>query len=84
MTTAIDEIARLTVRVQELEADLRAAQADLEGVDDELAIAQSALEDATAQADHDAYERAWTALSEFVADVRRGIRTLDEFEAVCA
>jgi hypothetical protein len=84
MTTAIDEIARLTVRVQALEADLLAAEADLKAAEAECSELQERWDRHAIEAECEADERARTAVAEFVADVRRGIRDLNEFEAVFA
>jgi hypothetical protein len=75
--TAAEEIANLTLRVQELEADLEKAE-------DERFALQERWDRHALDVEYESEERARTAVAEFVADVRRGIRDLDEYEAVFA
>lgn len=78
MTTAIDEIARLTARVQELEAELKEADEDATRWENDALTLAAELEEAKWQAGRS------RTMAEFIEDVRRGIRDLTEFEAVCA
>lgn len=75
---AADEIAALTKRVQELEADLQQANADAEMWERECLTVCADLEEARWFAKHG------QAVGEFIEDVRRGIRDLSEYEAFCA
>lgn len=85
MTTAIDEIARLTLRVQELEAELEEADEELKLAEKDAARAENERDVAVAALEEAGWEIAThKATVEFIEDVRRGIRDLDEYEAVCS
>lgn len=82
---AADEIAALTKRVQELEADLQQANADAEMWERDYLTVCADLEEAQwAASQMKSTAEFIESTAEFIEDVRRGIRDLSEYEAVCA